>query len=215
MKYILYALAGIYIIWAIFFLSILNSTKVQTLNIEKTKKSIVIIIPEKELINYNNNPKWLFKNINNSGIWAWFFINSDWLIQTVNHIIENENIKYKVIYNWKEYDSEIISRNKDLDLAQLKINLDNIRTKKLTLAPWKKWEKIYSFWIDQKSLQIIYNTWSILDTEKKLDIKSSLIEISNPLSPGFSWWPILNQNWEVVWINYATQNWKNYWIKLN
>jgi hypothetical protein len=42
---------------------------------------------------------------------------------------------------------------------------------------------------------------------------SNLLEISNNLKPGFSWWPIINKNWEVIWINYAISQWKSYWIK--
>jgi S1-C subfamily serine protease len=39
----------------------------------------------------------------------------------VNHIVENENINYKIILNNKEYNSKILSRDKENDLAILKI----------------------------------------------------------------------------------------------
>lgn len=179
--------------------------------IENIKKSIVIIIPEKELISYNNNPKWLYKDYKSSWIWAWFFISSDWKIQTVNHIVENDKLNYKIIHNNIEYNSKVISRNSKQDLAILKINTE------LKLPFLEKWisninENIYSFWIDINNFNILYNTWILINKKSKLDDESNLLEISNILKPGFSGWPIINKKWKVIWINYAISEWKNYWI---
>ena len=216
MKYILYLLATMYIIWWITFIKffVIEKKIDDTINIEKIKKSIVIIMPENKIIDFKNNPKWLFEEYKESWIWAWFFINASWTIQTVNHIIENDNIDYKIIYNNKEYKSKVISRDKEKDLAIIKII--NIAKEKYNYLKIEKniniWEKLFSFWVDTKNLKIIYNTWILISKKSKLENTSNLLEISNTLKSGFSWWPIINSKWKVIWINYATSEWKNYWI---
>lgn len=195
-------------------------TNLEGFNIEQIKNSIVIIIPETELISYKNNPKWLFEDVKESWIWAWFFIDSKWTIQTVNHLVEDDKINYKVLYNNKEYNSKIISRNKEKDLATLKIiSKENVLFPLLTregARGWEKlWENVFSFWVNTKNIEIIYNTWTILNRKSKLDKISNLLEISNNIQPGFSGWPIINSKWNVIWINYAISEWKKYWIKIN
>ena len=207
MKYLLIITWLIYLIAFTLFLYFLNNKEL------KIEESIVIIKAENDLINYNNNPKWIFENYKNSWIWAWFFIDSNWLIQTVNHIIENKNINYKVIYKNKEYDAKVISRDEKNDLAKIKIDLKNTPFLKLQNKIDIN-EKILSFWIDTKNNEIIYNSWIILNKKIKLENYSNLIEISNPIKSGFSGWPILNSKNEVIWINFATLKEKSYWIDL-
>ena len=222
MKYMIYLLAAIYIIWWYYIINVFFLD--DKINIEKIKESVVIVEAKNEIINYSNNPKWLFENKKTPWIGAWFFINNRWEIQTVSHILWKENF---VIYKWKKYKSKIIQNDKKNDLAILKINTTN----KVGLAPWNldnielgtwnlnnidsylaPWNLIYSFWTDTKNKEIIFNTWVLLNKKSKLENKSNLLEISNTLKPGFSWWPIINSKWEVIWINYAISNGKNYWI---
>jgi len=213
MKYIIYLLAVIYFIWWIYIINVFFlNPKINIVNIEK---SIVTIVPEQKLISYKNNPKGTFENSKSSWIWAWFFIDKKWTIQTVNHIVENDKINYKIIYNNKEYQSEILTRNKEEDLATLKIKSKNI-IKYIPLKTSLEYSdnnKILSFWIDVESMKIIYNTWIIINKKSKLGNMPNLLEISNILQPWFSWWPIINKSWKVIWINYAISEWKNYWIK--
>lgn len=202
------------IIWWIIFINIFLTTK--NINLEQIKSSIVIIIPESKLISYKENPDWLFEDYKDSWIWAWFFIDSKWTIQTVNHLVEDDKIKYKVICNNDEYNAIVISRNKEKDLAILKIvSKERILFPHLTKEGVRVWSdnNVTSFWIDTEALEIIYNTWTIINKKSKLDNMSNLLEISNNLKPGFSWWPIINSDWKVIWINYAISGWKNYWIK--
>lgn len=212
MKKLTLIILTIIIIWWIIFIKYFFEQK--NLNIEKIKDSIVIIIPENELISYKNNPKWIINDYKESWIWAGFFIDNKWSIQTVNHIVKNNEINYKIIHNNKEYNSEIILRNNKRDLAIIKI----IINKKVNFSYLKKWigknfEQVYSFWVEKDYLKIIYNTWNILNKNIKLEEISNLIEISNTLIPWFSWWPVINSKWEVIWINYATYKWKNYIIE--
>ncbi len=215
MKKLLFLIWILYIIAAIFFIKIFYLDKKET----KIEDSIVIIVPEEKLIQYKNNPKWLFEEYKEFWIWAWFFISDDWKIQTVNHIVENDNINYKIIYNNKEYDSVVLSRNKENDLAVLKIlwleNKNFIPLKSQNNS--KKiiiWENIISYWININNLTIISNTWTLINKKSKLENMSNLLEIFNPLKPGFSGWPIINSDWKIIWINYATSEWKNYGIIL-
>lgn len=219
MKKLFILLAVFYIIGGLFFFNFLSNKKEnekKIININNIKESIVIIIPENKLISYKENPKWLFEEYKISWIWAWFFIDKEWTIQTVNHILENDKINYKIIYQNKEYQSKILYRNKKDDLAQLKIiSKTNINFSYLKSSNnYFINEKLISFWINPQNLKVIYNTWIIINKKSKLDKKSNLLEISNTLKPGFSWWPIINYNWKVIWINYAISEWKNYWMNL-
>ncbi len=216
MKYVFILLAVTYIIWWILLFTFFNDNKKNEINTSIIEESIVIIIPEKELISYKNNPKWLFKEYIYSWIWTWFFTNSEWIIQTVNHIVENDNITYKILYKNKEYSSKVISRDKKNDLAKLQIITNSeilfpilkLNTNKsLTI-----WDELISFWVDIKNLKIISNTWILINKKSKLEDKSNLLEVSNPLKLGFSWWPVINQEWLVVWVNYAISEGKNYLI---
>jgi S1-C subfamily serine protease len=214
MKYILILLWVIYLIWAITVYIFFAEKKIKQLNLKEIEESIVIIIPENKLINYKQNPKWIFKDTTNAGIWTWFFINSKWEILTSNHVIENNKINYKIFYKDKMYNSEIISRNKQKDMATLKIakKINNFNFIKLSKNSYI-WEQIYSFWVDMETMEIVYNTWTLLNKKSKLGNLPNLLQISNTLKHGFSGWPVINSNWKVIWINYAISNWKNYAIE--
>jgi len=207
MKYILFLLWAMYIIWAIsayIFFTDNNNT-----NIVNPIDSIVIIIPENKIINYNKNPGWLITNYEKTGLWLWFFTSSNWIIQTVNHLVKN-NTKYKVFYNNKYYPAQIISRNLEKDLANLKIDFKNSNF--LEISKDINDNNITSYGLNTNNLEIIKLNWKILNKKSKLVNKTNLLEISTELQPGFSGWPIINSKWKVIWINYAISNWKNYWI---
>ncbi len=207
MKYILLLLWIIYIIWAITVYIFFGNQEKETINIED---SIVIIIPENKIIDYSKNPGWLIQNYEQPWIWLWFFINNNWLIQTVNHIVKND-WNYKVIYKNKEYIAELFSKDPKKDLATIKINILN--NSFLTFSNnLVNNESITSYWLNTKYLDLRKSNWYIINKKSSLADKSNLIEISTKLTPGFSGWPIINKNWQVIWINYANSNWKNYAI---
>ena len=213
MKYIIYLLAAMYIIWWLYVINIFFVGK--NINIDDIKKSIVIIIPQDKVISNQNNPNWLFEKYKHSWLWLWF-INNKWTITTVNHIVENNDIKYKIIYKWKKYNSEVFYRNKKTDIANLKI-ITNEKINFSSLNISKKInnkEFLYSFWLNIKKLEVIYNTWVLLNKNTELNEMNNLIEISNNLKPWYSWWAIINSKWKVIWINYAVSNEKQYWINL-
>ena len=216
MKYLLYLLWTIYLIWWIAFFNLLFTWEKNNINIEQIKDSIVIIIPEEKLISYKDNPKWVIEKSKSYWMWAWILTNFNWTIITANHVIENDKIDYILLHNNIEYEFEILSRNIEKDLATIKIlTKENLKFNYLKI--WKNiniWEQVISFWVDTINTKIIYNTWTLISKKNKLENISNLLEISNTLSPWFSWWPIVNKVWELIWINYAISEGKNYWITL-
>jgi|SaaInlV_120m_DNA_4_1040238.scaffolds.fasta_scaffold01446_6 S1-C subfamily serine protease len=216
MKYLLYLLWTIYLIWWIAFFNLLFTWEKNNINIEQIKDSIVIIIPEEKLISYKDNPKWVIEKSKSYWMWAWILTNSNWTIITANHVIENDKIDYILLHNNIEYEFEILSRNIEKDLATIKIlTKENLKFNYLKI--WKNidiWEQVISFWVDTINTKIIYNTWTLISKKNKLENISNLLEISNTLSPWFSWWPIVNKVWELIGINYAISEGKNYWIYL-
>lgn len=205
MKYLIIFLWITYFIWWAYFLY--NIKKDDDI-IEKTKKSIVIIKNEKNIIDYEKNPLWIFEKNKNTGIWAWFFIDKKWTILTANHLVENTNNKYIAIYKQKKYNLKVITRDIENDIAKVKIKASEDLAY-LNISKQKHInEEIISFWID-KNLKIVYNTWSILNYGSW-----KIIEISNIIKPWFSWWPIINKDWEVIWINYAIIKDKFFWVDI-
>jgi hypothetical protein len=202
------------IISFILFLILINIKNINnSLDIEKT---IVKIIPEKELINYTNNPLWINLN-NNYWIWLGFFINKENNILTSNHIIENKNLNYIIItHDNKKYKAKIISQDFKNDLAIISINSEKIYNN-LELNKnigYKLNEKIVSFWFNIESNQIEKISGEIININKKLDNMSNLIEFIPKISKWYSGWPIFNLQNEVIWINYAIRDWKSYWIQI-
>ena len=186
--------------------------------IEKTEKSLVIIIPEKRLIDFDENPNWILWLDYDSWVWMGFFISSDWKIITANHIIKNNDINYIIkTYDGKEYIAKIISRDEKNDLSVLKINSEQeypalkILNKDSLI---NNWDKIISFWVNVNNLENTYVYWKITGTNKILDNVENLIEFFPVVKQGFSGWPIINKNLEVIWINHAISQNKSYGIKL-
>ncbi|MFK7780693.1 MAG: serine protease [Candidatus Gracilibacteria bacterium] len=211
MKKLLFLIGILYIIASIFFIKIFLLDKNITKISNKIENSIVIIVPEQKLVQYKTNPKGIFENNKNSGIGAGFIISTDGEIQTVNHIVENENINYKVILNNTEYNAKVLSRDKERDLAILKINTPLLLTP-LIFEESNLNESIISYGVDIQTLTITSNTGTIINKKSKLDSMSNLLEISNTLKPGFSGGPIINLNGKVIGINYAISEGKNYGI---
>lgn len=182
------------------------------INIEEIKKSIVYIEPENKLINYENNPEWILDKNIDFWIWTGFFADKNWIIITSNHIIQNNNTKiFVTTFDNKKYEAKIISRNEKNDLMKLKINTKEIYNP-LIISKNKIniWDKIISFWINEKNFETTYVLWNITNKNITLDNISNLIEFSPEIKPGFSGWPIIDINWEVIWINNSIYNWKSY-----
>jgi len=202
-------LLSILTLWILFFIWI-KALQEKELNIEEIKKSIVIIIPEKDLIEYNRNPEWIFQENESGWIGSWFFISKNWEIITAKHIVPDTKEIYRVItQNNKEYQAKVIYQDEKKDIALLKISTQEEIIPLKIAEEARIWEKIISLWTDIKTLKTMSHYGHIVDTNKKWDHLSHFIYISTPLMPWFSWWPVLNTKWKVVWINYATYKWQS------
>lgn len=208
---------GIIILWWLFFYNNISYNNKNNI-VKNIEKSLVIIIPEKILVSFEENPGWVLGYDEESWIWMGFFINNNWEILTVNHVIKNKNINYLIKTNDnKEYKALVISRDEKNDLAILKIDTEKKYT---AIKVWndnskiKIWDDIISFWVNINNLKNTYTYWKISNINKKLDNIQNLIEFYPVIKPGFSGWPIINKNWEVIWINYSVYKNKSYGIKL-
>lgn len=214
MKYIVILLGIMYFVWWVYFYSTYQQTSEKNFNPSNILESVVIIIPQPQIQEFDTNPNGVFSNDTSSWIWAGFFISQDGKIQTANHLVEDENTHYIVMHDGHSYTWTILSRNKEQDLATIQIDSP------ILFSPLLQWNiseennMVYSFWVDIESKTIIYNTWVLVQEKSKLENISNLLEISNELSPGFSGWPILNSQGKVIGINYAISEGKNYWIPL-
>jgi S1-C subfamily serine protease len=183
----------------------INISLEKKLNIENIKRSIVVIIPEENLVKYNTNPKWVFNEKESWWIGAGFFISEDGKIVTAKHIVPNSESSYKITtHNKQTYNAKVIYQDPEKDIAILQINTSKKTTPLKITNEIKKWEEVISFWTHRETLETIFHYGHIVDTEKKWENLSHLIQISSQLTPWFSWWPVINTKWKVVWINYAT-----------
>ena len=221
------------IIWAFFSYIVLeknkntNSIQEKIINIsEKSSPSVVSIIEEKDLNIFELNNWSLFNN----KVWWWsgFFINKDWIIITSKHVVKNINSKYIIILNnWKKYNSKIIYSDKNKDIALLKI----ISTEKFSSLPLKFveektnlkiWQFILAIWNSFTEFNNSVSFWIISWLNRKIEnnyIKQeNLIQTDANINPWNSWWPLINLEWKVIWINTLIINWNsNIWfaVKIN
>lgn len=202
------------IIWALysfFFLNIsdnnINYLENKIINISKqSSSSVVSIIQRKHLNTYKNNPWSLFDNKISGG--SGFFINKKWIIITNNHVVENNSFKYIVILNsWKEFEAEIIYSDKIKDIALLKINHENTTFLDF-IEEYKKlqiWQFVIAIW---NTLAELHNSvsfgiisWLNRSIENNYTKINWLIQTDTSINPWNSWWPLINLEWKVIWIN--------------
>ena len=205
----------------------LNYLENKIINIsEKSSPSVVSIIEEKDLNIFELNSWSLFNN----KVWWWsgFFIDKDWIIITNKHVVKNINSKYIIILNnWKKYNSKIIYSDKYKDIALLKI----ISTKKFNSLPLqfveekaklKIWQFVLSIWNSLTEFNNSVSFWIISWLNRKIEnnyIKQeNLIQTDANINPWNSWWPLINLEWKVIWINTLIINWNSdiwFAIKIN
>jgi len=202
----------------------LNYLENKIINIsEKSSPSVVSIIEEKDLNIFELNSWSLFNN----KVWWWsgFFIDKDWIIITNKHVVKNINSKYIIILNnWKKYNSKIIYSDKYKDIALLKI----ISTKKFNSLPLqfveekaklKIWQFVLSIWNSLTEFNNSVSFWIISWLNRKIEnnyIKQeNLIQTDANINPWNSWWPLINLEWKVIWINTLIINWNsNIWFAI-
>lgn len=213
MKKIIFIIS-IILIWALTYIWKPLSLKNKP-NIEKIKKSIVMIQPSKTLIEYEENPEWIFHKEVNGWIGAWFFVSKDGKIMTTKHVAPNRQELYTITdASWEKYEAKIIEISDKNEITLLQISPTNNSIEPLYITNnIKAWDTIISFWTDTNTNTILSRNGKITHEwvlKKNEDNKTKkFIEISSNLTPWFSWWPVINNKGEVVGINYGIKNGKN------
>jgi len=191
---------------------------------------VVSIVIKKDLLVYRNSRFWLFWEPiwsveQKVWWWTWFFITKDWLIITNKHVISDPEATYSVItYDNKEYDAKVIASDPNNDLAILKIvdnskqfitldfvnTVDEINVWQFAIAMWNalaEFQNSVSLWV------ISWKNRNINDGVNKI---SWLIQTDAAINPGNSWWPLINLDWKVMWINTAIVQWSEWlWFSIS
>lgn len=191
--------------------------------------SIVNIIIKKDLDLYKSDPWGFFREKvwsveRQIWWWSWFFITKEWLIITNKHVVQDKDAKYTVIDNmWNEFDASIVAYDKLTDLAVIKINNSKKEFNPLSFIEDEKEIQIWQFaiavwnalWEFQNSVSFWVVSWKNRSIEAGWNGFSEqltgLLQTDVAINPGNSWWPLLNLEWKVIWINTAIA-WNSQWL---
>ncbi len=196
--------------------------------VENLWDSVVNVVIKKDLPLYRQDPFGFFREQvwsikKQIWGWSWFIISKDWYILTNKHVVSDENSTYTVIMkSWEEIDAQIIAIDKMTDLAILKINTTKTLTPLKvveTSESLKIWEFVIAIWnalwefqnsvsfgvLSWKNRTI--EAWNIYQIEKL----TWLLQTDAAINPWNSWGPLINLNWEVIWINTAI-SWDWQWL---
>lgn len=193
--------------------------------VKNTSPSVVSIIIKKDLLIYKSDPWWFFRKPvwtvrEKIWWWSWFFITKDGYIITNKHVVSDKEAIYTVITNdSKEYDAVVLATDPTSDLAIIKIDLKEKESKALEFIDDNSqiniWEFAIAIWNALWELQNSVSLWVV--SWKNRTIKDSwidlywLIQTDAAINPWNSWWPLLNLDWKVIWINTAIIN-NSEWI---
>jgi len=197
-------------------------------NLEKQKNSIVWIYEEKniELFQEWQNEQTTTIKTNKSLQWNGIIISNNWYIITNKHVVENKNSTYYAKTEDKEIEIDKIRYDEWLDIAIVKISIKN------ELVPAKIiniqnniniWDIVFALKKDPDNKETIVKMWIINSKKQKFKTEKNniyvwLIQSSTAIEPWFSGWPLINLNWEIIWINTAIDNveyWASYSLPLN
>ena len=221
------------ILWWYFWTSISNQNNTPNINslennitsiVEEVSPSIVSIIIKKDLILYRSDPwgffkvpVWSFER----KVWWWtgFFVTKDWIIITNKHVISDFEANYIVITNsWEEYETKVIYIDTETDIALLEVDynskaLDFINTKN----DIKVWNFAIAVWNSMAEFQNSVSLGIVSGKNRNLwDIwLYNLIQTDASINPWNSWWPLINTDWKVIWINtLIINNFKEVWFAI-
>ncbi len=193
---------SIFLLWKYYFYN--NEQNLETKivkNLIIVEKMWKIVKVWEEIFIENKNPSKLISN--------WFFIEKD-IIITTSHSVWDYNDKYNIILkNWEVLEAKLIEKNKKKDLAKLKTekiykNFEEYKVSKNI----KIWDKVFSYSYD-------------LDTKKKQKKSGEIIKILKDkiytnikLKKGDSGSPLLDKNWNIIWVNIELDLKENLWISI-
>ncbi len=204
--------------------------------IENSSNSVVSIIITKDLKVYYEDPFdffwWWRVEEKTQKIWWWsgIIISKDWYIITNKHVVQDPNADYTVVTrDWENYKVEKIWLDPVLDIAILKILNDKSQIPE-NLQPaniWsikdkiKIWQLVIAIWNALAEFQntatfgIISWKWRTLNPNENNSTYIWLYQTDTAINPWNSWWPLLDINWNVIWINTAISSfWQNIWFTI-
>lgn len=205
----------------------------------KISPSVVSIIITKDVQTYRTDPFWFFQEpswVVKQKVWGWtgFFVNKKWLIITNKHVVWDTNASYTVITNNnEEYVGKVLAIDPTTDLAIVQAMTKN--GKELSNTPAVKfidssqkaevWDFVIAIWNALAEFQNTVTFWVVSGLGRSIQAWDQstqsteqltwLIQTDTAINPGNSWWPLVNLNEQVVWINTAIAAWANWlWFSI-
>ena len=128
-----------------------------------------------------------------------FFVSKTGHLLTNNHVVEGCSIS-KITYRNKDFDTKLIARDKNLDLALLKANLKPKSFINFSKEGAKKLNKIYvaGYPLGKGLSDDLKISSGIVSSLKGFEDNSNEIQIDAPINPGNSGGPIINENGDLV-----------------
>ncbi len=161
--------------------------------------------------------------------WSWIIISKNWYILTNKHVVSDLDADYSVVTkNGNVYKVDKIRTDPVLDLAVIHVvkqnwePVYNLKPAKFTDINSKnpvgefvlaignalaEYSNTVTFWI-------LSAKWRHLDNANG-SLYIWLYQTDAAINPGNSWWPLINLNWEVIWVNTAiTVDWQWIWFAI-
>jgi len=207
----------------------MNQLEQEIINkVQNISPSVVSIIIKKDLTIYRSDPSGFFQTPiwsiqKKIGGWTWFFVTKEWIIITNKHVVHEKGAEYTVItQTWNEYDAKILAIDPLTDLAIIKIEASHSFTplKFISEYEWieseiKIWQFAIAIWNALAEFQNSVSFWVISGVNRSIEAwgeqLSGLLQTDAAINPGNSWWPLINLEGKVIWINTAIA-WNSQWI---
>lgn len=189
-------------------------------NLNATHNSIAAIYSKQKIWSVIENENWDAENTQIETIekleWNAIVISNDWYMITNKHVVaDTDKSTYKAILQWQEYPVDKIWFDELLDIAILKIKVkeSSIPATITKMDEWAEiWDIVFAIKNDTDIWEFITKLWLINSKNQKFEIQNNnniyvwLIKNSTAIEWWFSWWPLINLKWEVIWINTAIDN---------
>ena len=193
-----------------------------TNNVEQASKSVVSIVTTKNVNFYFENSigfgPWNIVEQETEVWWgSWIIGTKDGYIITSKHVIQDEKAEYTVVtQNGEKYKVDKIRFDPTLDIAILKI-IDEKWNPPSDLQPAKfisinkevkVWQFAIAIWNALSEYQNSVTLW-IISAKNRQAISQNgnlyiwLYQTDASINAWNSGWPLLNIDWEVIWINTA------------
>ncbi len=128
-----------------------------------------------------------------------FFVSKIGHLLTNNHVVDGCSVS-KITYRNKEYETQLIAKDKTLDLALLKAQLKPKSFINFSKDGAKKLNKIYvaGYPLGKGLSDDLKISSGIVSSLKGFEDNSNEIQIDAPINPGNSGGPIINENGDLI-----------------